>query len=107
MIRSGDCQYKDVETHIILIGDFISDVLHKPDNGESEYGKRLQRILNSCELKNIRNNATCIIDKPESLIDLVITWLLINTHNSGFADLGICSLLSDSFSSPFKRFKPY
>ena len=72
----------DVETHFILIGDFISDMLHKLHNGESEYGKRLQRILNSCELRNIRNNPAYIIDKPESFIDLVITCQPSNTHNS-------------------------
>ena len=79
MIRAGDCKYMDVETHIIRIGDFISDI---PHNGESEYGKRLQRILNSCELKNNRNNPTCIIDELESLIDFVITCQPSNTHNS-------------------------
>ena len=37
--------------NIVLVGDFNSDMLHKPDNSESDCGKRLRRILCSFGLK--------------------------------------------------------
>ena len=39
--------------NIILVGDFNSDMLHKPNNAESNCGTRLKRILHSFGLKNV------------------------------------------------------
>ena len=75
--------------NIIVVGDFNSDMLHKPNNSESEYGKRLRRILCSCGLKNIINSPTRVTANSKSLIDLVITNQPSKTQTSGSIDLGI------------------
>ena len=75
--------------NIILVGDLNSDMLHKLNNSESEYGKRLRRILRSCGLKNIINSPTRITAHSKSLIDLVITSQPSKIQTSGSIDLGI------------------
>lgn len=75
--------------NIILVGDLNCDMLHKPSNGESEYGKRLRRILCSHGLKNIINSPTRITANSKSLIDLVITSQPSKIQTSGSIDLGI------------------
>ena len=74
---------------MILVGDLNCDMLHKPNNSESEYGKRLRRILCSCGLKNIINSPTRITANSKSLIDLVITSQPSKIQTSGSIDLGI------------------
>ncbi|KAL9980683.1 hypothetical protein ACROYT_G009301 [Oculina patagonica] len=75
--------------NIILVGDLNCDMLHKPSNAESEYGKRLRRILCSYGLKNIINSPTRITATSKSLIDLVITSQPSKIQTSGSIDLGI------------------
>lgn len=75
--------------NIILVGDFNSDLLDKPNNSESENGKRLRRILCSCGLKNIINSLTRVTANSKSLIDLVITSQPSKTQTCGSIDLGI------------------
>ena len=74
---------------IILVGDLNCDMLHKPSNGESEYGKRLRRILCSYGLKNIISSPTRITANSKSLIDLLITSQPSKIQTSGSIDLGI------------------
>ena len=64
-------------------------MLHKSNNSESEYGKRLRRILRSCGLKNIMNGPTRITAHSKSLIDLVITSQPSKLQTSDSIDLGI------------------
>lgn len=75
--------------NMILVGDLNCDMLHKPNNSESEYGKRLRRMLCSCGLKNIINSPTRITANSKSLIDLVITSQPSKIQTSGSIDLGI------------------
>ncbi|PFX12217.1 Cytidine and dCMP deaminase domain-containing protein 1 [Stylophora pistillata] len=75
--------------NVILVGDFNSYMLHKPNNRESEYGKRLRWILCSCGLKNIINSPTRISANSKSLIDLVFTSQPSKIQTSGSIDLGI------------------
>ena len=75
--------------NIILVGNFNCDLLPKSHNSESDYGKRLQRILNNCGLKNIINSPTSVTATSKSLIDLVITSQPSKTKISGSVDLGI------------------
>ena len=75
--------------NIILVGDFNSDMLHKPNNSESEYGKCLRRIFCSSGQKNIINSPTRVTANSKSLIDLVITSQRSKTQTSGSINLGI------------------
>lgn len=75
--------------NIILIGDFNCDMMRNSDNSESDNGKRLLRIINSCGLTNIINTPTRITANSKSLIDLVITSQPSKTYISGSIDLGI------------------
>ena len=56
--------------NIILLGDFNSDLLTK--NTNNQHGRKLERILQAFDLKNIIKEPTHIISTTETLIDLVI-----------------------------------
>ena len=75
--------------HIILLGDFNSDMLKGSSKTESQYGKRLKRIISSFGLKNIMSCPSRVRLTSESLIDLIITNQPAKVKNSGAIDLGI------------------
>jgi hypothetical protein len=75
--------------NIILLGDFNADMLKGSSNTESQYGKRLKRIISSFGLKNIISCPTRITPTSKSLIDLVITNQPAKVKTSGAIDLGI------------------
>ena len=75
--------------NIILSGDFNSDMLKGSSKTESQYGKRLKRIISSFGLKNIMSCPSRVTLTSKSLIDLVITSQPAKVKNSGAIDLGI------------------
>ena len=75
--------------NIILLGDFNSDVLKGSSKTESQYGKRLKRIISSFYLKNIMSCPSRVTLTSKSLIDLIITSQPAKVKNSGAIDLGI------------------
>ena len=56
---------------------------------ESQYGKRLKRIISSFGLKNIMSSPSRVTLTSKSLIDLIITNQPAKVKNSGAIDLGI------------------
>lgn len=77
---------------IILLGDFNSDMLKGSSNTESQYGKRLERIISSFGLKNIiscLSRITLTRCTSKSLTDLIITSQPAEVKTSGAIDLGI------------------
>ena len=75
--------------NIILLGDFNSDMLKGSSKTESQYGKRLKRIISSFGLKNIMSCPSRVTLTSKSLIDLIITSQPAKVKNSGAIDLGI------------------
>ena len=75
--------------NIILLGDFNSDMLKGSSKTESQYGKRLKRIISSFGLKNIMSCPSRVTLTLKSLIDLIITNQPAKVKNSGAIDLGI------------------
>ena len=69
--------------NIILLGDFNSDMLKGSSKTESQYGKRLKRIISSFGLKNIMSCPSRVTLTSESLIDLIITSQPAKVKNSG------------------------
>ena len=75
--------------NIILLGDFNSDMLKGSSKTESQYRKRLKRIISSFGLKNIMSCPSRVTLTSKSLIDLIITSQPAKVKNSGAIDLGI------------------
>ena len=59
--------------HIILLGDFNCDLTLKGNSQDEAYlGRRMKRIMNSFDLKNIVKDSTRIATTSKTIIDLII-----------------------------------
>ena len=59
--------------HIILLGDFNCDLTLKVNSQDEAYlGRRMKKIMNSFDLKNIVKDSTRIATTSKTIIDLII-----------------------------------
>ena len=76
--------------NIVILGDLNSDLLMKGKSKEDTYlGRRLLKILNPYGLKNVINQPTRIVEKSQTIIDLIITSSPEKITVKGVSHLGI------------------
>ena len=76
--------------NIVILGDLNSDLLMKGKSKEYKYlGRRLLKILNLYDLKNVINQPTQIAEKTQTIIDVIIASSPEKITVKGISHLGI------------------